>query len=611
MEGYSMKKILLSLSIAVILLSNFQQSFAMKQDEDIKITEKIITEKNNKKRDRDEFTEEKEIKEEKIVKQKCKIKKRKKNAQPIMQTIEDKGAFIFEKLSDLPSNIEKLKYTDLNLDFVLGDTLNKKIEEHNKLEKLLTNNIVDNILNIQLDKPFVPTKEELEKIGKTKKENDFPAPDKEIQDLTFGKKLWAFAKDNVREKYVSRGIYEKYLLSLNKYYLSQTLAGPNGHTGSIDCIAILPNGNIVTGSWDHTAKIWNPANGVCLQTLTGHTGWIRCIAVLPNGNIVTGAWDNTAKIWNTTTGNCIQTLAGPNGHTGSIDCIAILPNGNIVTGSWDNTAKIWNTTTGNLLQTLAGPNGHTKGIECIVVLPNGNIVTGSSDNTAKIWNPTNGACLQTLTGHTDYIRCIAVLPNGNIVTGSDDNTAKIWNTTTGNCIQTLAGPNGHTKGIRGIAVLPNGNIVTGAWDNTAKIWNTTTGNCIQTLAGQNGHTGSIDCIAVLPNGNIVTGSVDNTAKIWDSNGNFIQTLAGHTSLINCIAILPNGNIITGSWDKTAKIWDPKIPFIPNVMSMALVSKLTDLKKNNQTIKLHQEWQDIFDKLPVSKDIKDDLKTVLA
>jgi hypothetical protein len=46
------------------------------------------------------------------------------------------------------------------------------------------------------------------------------------------------------------------------------------------------------------------------------------------------------------------------------------------------------------------------------------------------------------------------------------------------------------------------------------------------------------------------------------------------------------------------------------MSMALVAKLTDLKKNNQTIKLHPEWQDIFDKLPVSKDIKDDLKMVL-
>jgi WD40 repeat protein len=589
MEGYSMKKILLSLSIAVMLLSNFQQSFAMKQDE-----EKKITEKNTE------------------------VTKTKQEAK------------IFEKLSDLADDMQKHNYTDLTLDFVLGDDFNKKIKEHNKLEKLLTNDIVGNVLKIRLNKPFVPTKEELATIEQTKNENDFPAPDKEIEKLTeksdwlsikflswlfpeqvdkfyqsFGKKLWAFAANNVREEFVAWRIYEKYLANWDKYYESQTLAG---HTRQIECIAVLPNGNIVTGSWDDTAKIWDSNSGQLLQTLAGpsdYTDTIDCIAVLPNGNIVTGSVPNKAKVWNLTNGQLLQTLVGPNDYIDWIICMAVLPNGNIVKRSSDNTAKIWDSTTGQCLQTLTG---HTRDIECIAVLPNGNIVTGSRDNTAKIWDQTTGQCLQTLTDHTGWISCMAVLPNGNIVTSSWDNTAKIWNTTTGNLLQTLAG---HTRDIECIAVLPNGNIVTGSRDNTAKIWDPTTGQCLQTLTG---HTRDIKCIAILPNGNIVTGSDDNTAKIWDSNsGQLLQTLAGpndHTDWISCIAVLPSGNIVTGSEDGTAKIWDPKIPFIPNVMSMALVAKLIDLKKNNQTIKLHQEWQEIFDKLPVSKDIKDDLKTVL-
>jgi len=183
MEGYSMKKILLSLSIAVVLLSNQQQSFAMKQDQD---DEKKIIEKTNKKRDRDEFdsTEKKDPDKKRI------IKKRKNNNEKSANNKNKpikNGAFIFEKLSELPSKLEKIKDTDLNLDFLLGSELSKKIEEHNKIEESLTNDIVDNILNIRLDKPFVPSKEEFEKIKQMTKENDFPAPDKELENLRIRK----------------------------------------------------------------------------------------------------------------------------------------------------------------------------------------------------------------------------------------------------------------------------------------------------------------------------------------------------------------------------------------------------------------------------------------
>ena len=86
------------------------------------------------------------------------------------------------------------------------------------------------------------------------------------------------------------------------------------------CVAALPNGNcyIVSGSWDRTLKVWDASSGECLQTLRGHTGVARrrrpverrvdrsstprraqvlCVAVLPNGRVVSGSDDGTLKVW--------------------------------------------------------------------------------------------------------------------------------------------------------------------------------------------------------------------------------------------------------------------------------------------------------------------------
>ena len=62
-------------------------------------------------------------------------------------------------------------------------------------------------------------------------------------------------------------------------------------------MAILPNGNIVSGSY-REIKIWNSDTGAEIRTLNGHTNYVLSVAILPNGNIVSGSWDQTIKIWN-------------------------------------------------------------------------------------------------------------------------------------------------------------------------------------------------------------------------------------------------------------------------------------------------------------------------
>jgi WD40 repeat protein len=44
--------------------------------------------------------------------------------------------------------------------------------------------------------------------------------------------------------------------------------------------------------------VWDPNSGVCLHTLRGHPGtWISHLAVLPNGQLVSGGLDHNLRFW--------------------------------------------------------------------------------------------------------------------------------------------------------------------------------------------------------------------------------------------------------------------------------------------------------------------------
>src|SRR3990167_4063880 len=221
---------------------------------------------------------------------------------------------------------------------------------------------------------------------------------------------------------VAQQWYKKNATRINNLALGQKIPSIKltGNNRGITSIAILPNGDIVTGSYDGTAIIWDSVTGK-EKLKTGHNDSIYAIAILPNGDIVTGFSDGTAIIWDPETGKEKLKLASHAGH--HISSIAILPNGDIVTGSKDGTAIIWDPGTGKEKQKL---KGHNDGITSIAILPNGDIVTGSYDGTARIWDSETGKEKQKLKGHKAWINAIAILRNGDIVTGSNDKTARIW-----------------------------------------------------------------------------------------------------------------------------------------------------------------------------------------
>ena len=342
-----------------------------------------------------------------------------------------------------------------------------------------------------------------------------------------------------------------------------------GHRDLIWSVAFAPDGRrIITSSWDRTAKVWDAASGRELLTLKGHNDQIRCVAFSPDGQtIVTGSYDQTAKVWEAGTGKEMLTLKG---HTSSILGVAFSPDSQrIVTASFDQTAKVWAAASGRELLTL---RGHNAAVSAAAFSPDGQrIVTGSRDQTVRVWEVAGGQELLTLKGHTSWVRSVAFSPDGQrIVSGSSDRTAKVWHAASGLELLTLKG---HGDWIWSVAFSPDGRrIATGSRDGTVKMWEAGKGKEPLILKG---HSDEIWSVAISADGRrIATGSEDNTAKVWDAgSGRELLTLKGHGAQVDStaatvsnakgrsarvftVAFSPDGQrIVTGSTDNTAKVWE--------------------------------------------------------
>jgi len=131
----------------------------------------------------------------------------------------------------------------------------------------------------------------------------------------------------------------------------------SGHHGCIFSISFDITGNLLlTGSIDHTARLWNVISGECLQEFVGHSAMVTCCKISPDSAFaLTASGDFTAKVWDLETGECKFTLEG---HTRTVTSCAFSADcESIVTTSEDTVAKTWGTARGVLFRTL---QGHTK-----------------------------------------------------------------------------------------------------------------------------------------------------------------------------------------------------------------------------------------------------------
>ena len=111
------------------------------------------------------------------------------------------------------------------------------------------------------------------------------------------------------------------------------------HEGGISALAFAPDGRLITGSADNTARVWDMKSPAAPRLVfRGHEGAITALAFAPDGRLATGSDDTTARVWDLK--NPTEPLV-LRGHKAMVDHLAFTSDGRLVTASLDGTARVW------------------------------------------------------------------------------------------------------------------------------------------------------------------------------------------------------------------------------------------------------------------------------
>ena len=165
----------------------------------------------------------------------------------------------------------------------------------------------------------------------------------------------------------------------------------SGHIRAVASVASVDN-KIVSGSWNHSVRIWDVSTGTQLLQMNDHTGAVWCVAcspddgTMPQNEIVASAGgdDKSVRLWDMSMG---QQVAKLDGHTASVISVAFSPDGKMIaSASRDGTVRLWDLSTRRPLNVFKGnsvvwPNACATAFSC----DGKRIVSGSGNGLVRIW----------------------------------------------------------------------------------------------------------------------------------------------------------------------------------------------------------------------------------
>ncbi|GGW82465.1 nSTAND1 domain-containing NTPase [Streptomyces griseoloalbus] len=200
------------------------------------------------------------------------------------------------------------------------------------------------------------------------------------------------------------------------------------HKRTVRSLAFRPGHRhiLATGSDDHTAGLWNLADGGAerptrLHVLDGHSDGVQDVDFLGEDTVITAGLDNTANVWDYTDARLRRRLT----HGAPVLDVAAGPKGLLATTSWDDTVRLWDRGLESRPRVLAG---HTGGVFTAAFDRSGTrLATAGQDNTIRVWDTYDGQLLHTLKGHRRTVRSVAFMgKDGPIVSVSEDGTIRRW-----------------------------------------------------------------------------------------------------------------------------------------------------------------------------------------
>jgi WD40 repeat protein len=288
-----------------------------------------------------------------------------------------------------------------------------------------------------------------------------------------------------------------------KYEKYKELMKLKGHTLSVNSVSTLHDGRIVSGSSDHTIRIWNPEIGKELIRSKYLRQTIYSTSTLPDGRIVTGQENGDVSILDSETGKVLGGFCYPSNF---ITLTSALPNGQIAAFIINGSISIVDPESRKQLisskiferDNLISPAG---------ILPDGRIVVNYNYGDICILNSKNGELLRKYEKLGSDVSSATSFPDGRIVVGLNDGSLSILDPDSGKLLITES----LRSSIKTISTLPECRIVVGLKDGSLSILDLETRRFLKTLEKLG------DCVnstSVLPDSRIVAGMSDGTISVF-------------------------------------------------------------------------------------------------
>uniref|UniRef100_A0A8C6UG39 SREBF chaperone n=1 Tax=Neogobius melanostomus TaxID=47308 RepID=A0A8C6UG39_9GOBI len=170
-------------------------------------------------------------------------------------------------------------------------------------------------------------------------------------------------------------------------------------------------GRVVTGSQDHTVRVYRLEDSCCLFTLQGHSGGITAVYIDQTMVLASGGQDGAICLWDVLTGSRVSHVYGHRGDVTSLVCTTTC----VISSGLDDLICIWDRSTGIKIYSIQQEVGCGASLG---VISESLLVTGGQ-GCVSFWDLSYGDLLQTVylgpSGDGQGVRQLLVLDNAAIV----------------------------------------------------------------------------------------------------------------------------------------------------------------------------------------------------